>query len=276
MDRLIEFLLRYKHWVLFCLLELLALMLLFNKTVQHSSIRLSAINHIIGYSNDIANKWYTYIGLKEENQQLLIEKAKLENKYLQLLQDFEKYKANNISILDSIRKVSNCDILLSAQIISTNKISGSPYLIIDKGRNDGISENMGVVGKYGVVGSIMSTSSKYSIIIPITNPNFQLNCLSKQTGSSGTLVSYGLDQYCSLKNVPKHIKLLMKDSIVTGKDSYIFPEGLLVGTVAPKQNKTEHNVRLATDFNRLHNVYIINKKKDSELNILEEEIKRND
>ncbi len=276
MDRLIEFLLRYKHWFLFFSLELLALLLLFNKRVHHSAIQTSAINSIVGYSNDIANKWYTYIELKEENEQILIEKARLENKYLQLLQDFEYYKANNTITLDSINKQSNCKVLLTAQVISRNNTSGTPYFIINKGKVDGIKNNMGVIGKSGVVGSIMSTSDHYSIIIPITNPNFQLNCLSKQTGSSGTLVSYGLDEYCSLKNVPKHINLQVGDSILTGKDSYIFPEGLLVGTIAPKRGNTQHNVLLTIDFNRLHNVYIIDKKKDLELHTLEEEIRADD
>ncbi len=275
MDRLIDFLLRNKHWFLFFSLELLALLLLFNKRVNHSAMRISTINNLVGYSNDIANKWYTYIELKEENKQILIEKAKIENKYLQLLQDFNYYKANNTVILDSIKRQTDCKVIATAEVISRNKISGSPYFIINKGKNDGLESNMGVIGKSGVIGSIMSISEHYSIVIPITNSNFQLNCQSKKTGSSGTLVSYGLDQYCSLKNIPKHIDLQLGDSILTGKDSYIFPEGLLVGTIAPKKN-TMHNVHLTTDFNRLHNVYIIEKKKDVELSILENEIRAND
>ncbi len=276
MNRLIEFLFRYKHWFLFFSLEVLALLLLFNSRIHHSAIRTSAINSFVGYSNDIANKWYGYIELKKENEELLTEKAKIENKYLQLLQDFENYKANNTLILDSINRESNCEVLLTAQIISTSKVSGNPFFIINRGSQDGVKRNMGVVGKSGVVGSIMSTSEHYSIIIPITNPNFQLNCLSKQTGSSGTLVSYGVEQFCSLKNIPQHINLVVGDSILTGKDSYIFPEGLLVGRISNNHKQTQHNVSLATDFNRLHNVYIINKKKDVELSKLEEEISTDD
>ncbi len=276
MNRLIEFLLRYKHWFLFIILECFALLLLFNRRVHHSAIQTSVINSFVGYSNDIANKWYSYVELKEENEELLAEKARIENEYLQLLQDFEYYKANNTIILDSINQQKDCKVVLTAQVISRNNTSGAPYFLINKGGKDGIKSNMGVIGKSGVVGSIMSVSDHYSIIIPITNSDFQLNCLSKTTGSSGTLVSYGLEEYCSLRNVPKHIKLEVGDSILTGKDSYIFPEGLLVGTIAPQKNKTQHNVHLATDFNRLHNVYIINKKKNLELNMLEEQIRRND
>ncbi len=276
MNRLIEFIIRYKHWFLFFILELIALLLLFNRSVHHSAIRSSMMNSIVGYSNDIANKWYAYIDLKKENEALLIEKANIENRYLQLQKDFETYKANNISILDSIKQESNCEVLITAEVVNRRKIDNRSYIIINKGRNHGVRKNMGVIGRSGVIGCIMSTSDNYSIIIPIINNNFQLNCVSKQSGSSGTLVSYGLENFCSLKNIPKHIKLQIGDSILTGKDSYIFPEGLLVGRISPNKQGTHYNVRLATNFNGLHNVYIINKKKSSEINSLEDQIKSND
>ncbi len=279
MERLIEFLIRYKHCFLFILLEVAALLLLFSKRVHHSAISATAINYIVGHSNDLANRWYSYIELKEENEALLLEKANIENQYLRLKQEFATYKANNQITIDSINKASNSKVLTTAEVISTNKATNNPYFVINKGKADGIETNMGVVAKAGVVGSIMSVSEHYAIIIPITNPNFQLNCLSKQTSSSGTLVSYGLEQYSTLRNVPNHIKIEAGDSILTGKDSYIFPEGLLVGRIEPNQEQegqAPYRVHLATDFNRLHNVYIISKKKDSEVTALEESIKTDD
>ncbi len=279
MERLIEFLIRYKHWFLFILLEVAALLLLFSKRVHHSAIKNSAINYVVGYSNDFANRWYAYVELKNENKELLLEKANIENQYLRLKQEFESYKANNQVTIDSISNASGSKVLMTAEVISTNKATNNPYFVINKGKAEGIDINMGVVGKAGVVGSIMSVSEHYAIIIPITNPNFQLNCLSKRTSSSGTLVSYGLEQYSTLRNVPNHIKIEAGDSILTGKDSYIFPEGLFVGSIEPKQGQegqTSYRVHLATDFNSLHNVYIISKKKDPEVIALEESIKTDD
>ncbi len=279
MERLIEFLLRYKHCFLFILLEVVALLLLFSKRVHHSAIQTSAINSVVGYSNDLANRWYTYLDLKRENEQLLLEKANIENQYLHLKQEFENYKANNQVNLDSIKRASGLSVLTTAEIISTNKATNNPYLIINRGKAEGVNINMGVLSKHGVVGSIMSVSEHYAIVIPITNPNFQLNCLSSRTGSSGTLVSYGLEQYSLLKNVPNHVKIEVGDSIMTGKDSYIFPESLFVGRIAPQDNDKNpysYRVELATDFNRLHNVYIIDKKKDPEVMELEASIKTDD
>ncbi len=279
MNRLIEFLVRYKHWFLFFILEIISLLLVFNNSIHHSAIKTSAINIISGYSNDIANRWYAYVELKEDNEKLLLEKASIENKYLALKKEFDAYKANNIVKLDSIKAQTHCKVLLTAQVININKVSGNPYLIINKGTSDGVALNMGVVSSEGVVGSIMSVSQHYALVIPITNPKFQLNCFSSQTGSSGTLISYGIEKHSYLKNIPKHIKIMEGDSILTGKDSYIFPEGLLIGTIAQQKSNDRQGhylVRLASKFNSLHNVYVINKKKDLEIKKLEEKIRTDD
>jgi rod shape-determining protein MreC len=63
------------------------------------------------------------------------------------------------------------------------------------------------------------------------------------------------------------------DTIVTSGHSFVFPEGLMVGTVAElieseRGNLNTASVKFHTDFGKLRNVYVVKNAHRSELDAL--------
>ncbi len=274
MNRLLQFLVRYKHVFLFLFLELGALLLVFSYSIHKKALSLSLATSIIGGTTETINGVYSYIDLKEKNQTLLLENAHLNQEVLNLKQQFESYRAQNTFRLDSLERLFQTEIVTTAHILNRKNSLGKNYFIINKGKTSGIETNMGVMSEHSVVGSIMSVSDNYAIVIPIINPDFRLNCIESKTKTLASLCSeLGSTAQVSLIDIPKHLDLHQGDTITTGRDSYIFPEGLLVGAIEQKnisKGRTDtYSVKLFTDFNKLQNIYILKKHHNSEKKQLE-------
>ncbi|MBA3901309.1 MAG: rod shape-determining protein MreC, partial [Bacteroidetes bacterium] len=62
--------------------------------------------------------------------------------------------------------------------------------------------------------------------------------------------------------IPKHAKLNIGDTIVTSGASTIFPDGIMIGTIAEYKLKDGDNffkidINISTDFGKLGYVYVI-------------------
>ena len=148
--------------------------------------------------------------------------------------------------------------------VVVNRISEiNNYILLDKGSNHGITEDMAVISVKGIVGVVMMVTPHFSRIIPVINPGYHPSCMIKNTRLSGSLFWDGKDpRYVSLNGLPSHASSTVGDTIVTSGYSETFPEGVPVGIVveAVKQKNEEYNslkVRLFTDFSTLSEVFII-------------------
>jgi rod shape-determining protein MreC len=88
----------------------------------------------------------------------------------------------------------------------------------------------------------------------------------KRTGISGSLVWDGRDfRYAQVIDVPTTHQFVKGDTIVTSGQANDFPEGVPVGYVVEADTikgmgMYNLKVRLATDFNKLDHVYVIDNK----------------
>ena len=186
---------------------------------------------------------------------------------------------NNIdSLKNIIFKYKN------AKVISNNLSSFKNHLIINKGADDGLKNEMGIINSTGIVGIINRTSKNYSSVMSILNIETKINAKVKRTSHFGTLEWDGLsNSYLLLNDIPETADIKVGDSIITGGMSLIFPEGINVGVVSEVINKNKHNdslsrlntnngkyldiefrenylnieVKLHTNMNNLNNVYVI-------------------
>ena len=83
-----------------------------------------------------------------------------------------------------------------------------------------------------------------------------------------------------LKEIPKHVKLKVGDTLVTSGYSELFPENVMVGTVKhmnaePEENFLDIDVALSTNMNNLSYVYVVTNLKKKELQILDSVVKKN-
>ncbi len=146
-------------------------------------------------------------------------------------------------------------------------------MTLDKGENDGVFRDMGVISDEGVVGIVLETSDNYATVIPIINLDFRLSVKLKSSSYAGILQWNGKSPlFADLNEIPFHVELLEHDTIVTSGFSSIFPEGIEVGTIESftleQGNFYEISVRLSTDFQSLFHVNVIrNYQQEEQLNL---------
>jgi len=135
---------------------------------------------------------------------------------------------------------------------------------------------MGVINEDGVVGIVQTVSDNFSVVIPILNPKAKISCKLKRSNYFGTLAWNGIDyRFAELIDVPRHVRLLKGDSVLTSGYSSVFPEGIMVGKVESFSKKESDNyykikVRLAVNFRTLSYVKVIQYLHQSEQKKLEE------
>ena len=273
MQQIIDFIIRKKDVVVYLILLLFSLLLIINSNYFHKSKILLFSNSITNYTFDRFSFFNEYFELKKINSSLIDENLFLKSR-------LEKVSNNNNidSLKNVIFKYKN------AKVISNNLSSFKNHLIINKGINDGLKNEMGIINSTGIVGIINRTSKNYSSVMSILNIETKINAKVKRTSHFGTLEWDGLsNNYLLLNDIPETADIKVGDSIITGGMSLIFPEGINVGVVSKVINKNKYNdsllrlntnngkyldfelrenylnieVKLHTNMNNLNNVYII-------------------
>ena len=159
--------------------------------------------------------------------------------------------------------------VIAAQVIGLDPTGWFKSIIIDKGKNAGISLNMPVVNADGVVGKIVSTSPNYAKVLLVIDQNSSVDCLVQRTRDRGMVK--GLSSVISkMDYVVKRSDVVADDIIITSGLGGIFPKGLPVGkvlNVKDVQGKLFKDIKIipAVDFSKLEEVLVI-LKEDTSLN----------
>ena len=289
MDKLLEFLHKYRHWFVFLLLETIALVTYLSGSLYSRSLGWYATSAVFGRVNELMTEGWSYVGLRPRNEELLRENARLRTAYTLLARQMQDAEAHGV--LPRLHATDSLPIDPSAVIIArvVNRVThtGEVYYTINKGRRDGIETDMGVMSASGVVGAVMAVSDHYALVIPVLNPKIRLACTLLGQEVSGTLTASSSPNAneAILSNVPPHAHPQIGDTITTSGYSYLFPEGMMVGTIAdsvPARVKgsagtfANYPVHLSTDFQGLRYVYVIREKPTHEVRALEDSIRPNE
>jgi len=176
---------------------------------------------------------------------------------------------------NNYEKISSADEknfdVTSASVIKNSYNKQYNFLTVNVGSSKKIMIDNGVISSNGVIGIVDKVSEKYARVISILNKNFLLNAKHKKTNFFGIISWNGINpKKVQLKDIPKRAEISIGDSIVTGGNSLIFPQGILVGTVESykldlSENYIEIEVLLSTDMRNLDNVYILNNNNFEEI-----------
>lgn len=289
MDKLLEFLQKHRHWFVFLILETIALVTYLSGSLYSRSLGWYATSAVFGRVNELMTEGWSYVGLRPRNEELLRENARLRTAYTLLARQMQDAEAHGL--LPRLHATDSLPIDPSAVIIArvVNRVAHTSevYYTINKGRRDGIETDMGVMSATGVVGAVMAVSDHYALVIPVLNPKIRLACTLLGQEVSGTLTASSSPNAneAILSNVPPHAHPQIGDTITTSGYSYLFPEGMMVGTIAdsvPARVKgsagtfANYPVHLSTDFQGLRYVYVIREKPTHEVRALEDSIRPNE
>ncbi len=269
MKNIIKLILKYHFTIIFILLEFISFSLIVEHNNYQRTVFFGHTASLFGYVSSYITDVRAYFSLKSENERLVEENTNLKNQ----LERLTVYQSHFYQ--DSLQ-IQGDYIYYKAKIINTSFNKTKNYLTLDKGNNDGIRNEMAVCSKDGVIGVVKNTSSHFSFIIPLINVNLRVSAKIRKNGYYGSLQWDGNDyRYSFLNDIPFHVNVEQGDTIVTSGHSFIFPEGELVGFVETVDRETANflsiKVRLATDFRKQSDVYIIAYRNREEQKQLEEE-----
>ena len=270
MQQIIYFFQKFKYFLFFLFLECIALTLTFNNLNFHKSKFVNSANSVTGIFYSTLSNSMEYLSLKSKNQSLQEENTQLKN-------DLEKNKlffSTDISVIDTV-KYHQKYTYTEAKIINNNYSKPHNFLTINRGLNEGIIKEMGVINRRGIIGITENVSNNYTRVQSILNKNSNINArLKGNTAYFGTLKWNSIDyNTVQLHDIPRQAPLKIGDTIETGGKSTIFPEGIPIGTVSKinKRNTSNSkiNVTLFNDMSNLENVYVVKNLHKQEIQLLE-------
>ena len=279
MRNLLQFIIKYSNFLLFGLLEIAALVLLFTFSSYPRSAYVSSANLVSGELYKASDAVTSYMHLGAENVALIEENARLLARIQELENQLEPYVENDSSRLypdcNPYRYAHKAMRYIPAKVINIESGKRHNCFTLNKGRRDGIEEDMGVVDQHGVVGLICAVSERFSLVMPLINDQMQLSCRFKNDETYGPLVWNGVDpRYGQLINIARHANVHVGDTIITSGLTPAFPGGLLVGMVDEAVLKDSDayyriRVRYATDFRSIGYVQVVANDAMREQNNLE-------
>ena len=270
MQQLLYFLKRFRYFLLFLLLEIVALSLTVNQHLYHSSKVINSANSITGGLFEKANSINEFFLLRGENERLSDENIRLKH-------ELEQLRQLKQVVSDSVQRFNSQTIAyFGAQVINNNYTRRNNILTINAGTSDGINRDMAVVNSKGIIGVTQRSSAHFSTVLSILNSNSKINVRLKDSDIQGTLTWNGKHyNSCQLEDIPRQAQLKVGDTIVTGGKSAIFPADLPVGIV--KDFEFEHNlykqinITLFNDMSALGYVQVIKNFRREEQKALEQE-----
>ena len=270
MKNLIRFFIRFHFAIFFIIFELISLSLVFQYNHFQKAKVVSLIQNISGYYHSKVFSIAEYLNLRETNQRLAGENVRLNN----ILQ--QAYRADDIFFYkqdDPFNKQRYY--LTSAKVINNSVNKKHNFITLNKGSEQGLTQDMAVISSDGVVGVIYDVSKYYATVISLLNTNLKISAKLKKNDYFGSLVWDGKDyRHAILNEIPYHVAIERGDTIVTSSYSAIFPEGILIGTIEDFKikggNFYEITVALSTDFKHLTYVSAVsNLKKEEQLKLEE-------
>ena len=269
MQQIINFILRYKISLLYLLFLTIALAFTVQSHSYHRSRFFNSANWLSGGIYNTTNQITSYFSLGKTNKQLLEENRRLRN----LL--YNEAPVTDTLPLDSTQIIFN---LLSAQVIKNSFANQNNYITINKGSNQGLKQDMGVITSQGILGIIEKTSNNYAAVQSILNTKSNINAKIKNSNYFGSL-TWNTERYdqVQLEDIPRLVPLLVGDTIVTGAMSSIFPENIPIGTIKKfdlnaSQSFYRIDVQLFNDMTNIKNVYVIENPNREEILQLETDL----
>lgn len=269
MQQIINFLIRNKNNILFLLLLAFSLFLTIQTHSFQKSKFISSANFFTGGVYSWTSDMESYFHLERNNQRLLEENRILRTRLANYGQ-----QPDSLEVIDSLYPEKDYE-FQTAEVINNNHGKINNYLTIDRGKEDGLTRDMGVVTSEGLVGIVENLSENYATVISILNSQSRINVQLSKSDHFGTLVWNGNDpNVVQLTDVPGLAPVAKGDTVITGGRSHIFPKGIPVGeiedyTLDQSQSYYTIDIRLFNDMTNIGFVYLIANKNKEEVIQLE-------
>lgn len=278
MRNLLIFISKYNAFFLFLIFEISSLIIYVKYNSFQRATYINSANQVTGTLYARVNELKSYLSLKDVNDSLASENARLRG--MLRSSSYADTAAKHI-VTDSIYKQQYT--YTEAQVINNTVNKRNNYITIRKGSKDGIEKGMGVICNTGVVGKIIYTGEHLSIVQSLLHKDAKISAMLADTKDIGSMV-WGDDMNPRkglLMDVPNHVKPHVGQLVVTSTYSDLYPAGIPLGKVSNLHAKgggffLNMEVNLSVDFSKLQYVYVINNKLSTERAGLEAQEKQDE
>lgn len=260
MQQIINVLIKNKNFVVFVFLLIFSFFFIKSQSFYHETKLNSFKTSLSGKLFQLNSLFKEYISLVEKNEALFEENKKL--KEIILNKKTFKYSSNT---------ENNKYEIINAKIIKNDIKSSRNFIILNKGKKDGVKKEMGVISPKGIVGIVNSVSEHYSNVISVLNRDLSINAKHKKSNAFGSLNWNGVNpERVQLFDIASINILNVGDTIITGGMSTYFPEDILIGRIIDYAITKENGyydieIELSNNIGNLNKVYIIDNKHKDEI-----------
>jgi len=207
--------------------------------------------------------------LKHENEELKAKISELE-RYKRIFTEYQQENAKLRELLDLKEHTDEYE-LEAAEIIGRDPGNWFDVIIVDKGEQDGIKNNMALVTDKGLVGYVISTDKNFSKAMLLTDDRSSVSAMIQRTRDNG-IVKGTLDTAAkdSIRMVylPQDASLVKGDLVISSGLGGIIPKGIIIGEVIdtkkePYELMQYALIKPAVDFQKLEYVFIIKNPRGS-------------
>ena len=266
MHNLLAFLVRYYHWLLFLLLEVVSGVMLFQGNSYQGSAWISSSNVVVGKVFTWQSSVEQFFQLQKRAQQFSHRNVVLEYELASLRSELQELKKDTTEVDSAYQFVFDNVTMLPAKVVGNSLNRPDNLITIDRGSHDGIQPDMGVVCGTGLVGVVYMVGDHYSVVLPVLNTHSRVSCAIRGSGYFGYLQWDAKDPMTAyIEDVPRHAQFEVGSWIETSGYSSIFPPGITVGRITSIANSADGlsyrlKVCLSTDFGCLRDVFVITDK----------------
>lgn len=264
---------KYYYLLIFILLECVSGWLLFRFNSYQGSAWLSSANAMVAKINEVYSDCEAYIHLGDVNQNLTQVNIELQRENDRLRELLAQTNHDSLEMNLLLNHLSGYE-LIPAIVVGNSKGGSNNYLVINRGTNDGVLPEMGVVCGTGVVGIVYLTGPRFSLVMPVVNAKSSVSCRVQGQRYFGYLQWNGKNvRQAYVDDIPRYAKVKKGDVIETSGYSSVFPPGLFVGTINEISNSEDGqsfrlDVNLGTDFSNLRDVCVIKTPYKAEIDTL--------
>lgn len=214
-------------------------------------------------------KLKSYFSLRRQNDALAEENFLLQQEITRLS---GKAIDSDLSSFENSFEGFDC---IPAVIVKMSSNSQHNYIILNKGSEDGVRPQSGIITRQGVIGVIDAVDEHYSYGLSFLN---NLSSVSVRIGESGPVgpLSWagGNSRKALLKEIPLHSEFSQGDTVITSGYSSIFPPDIPLGVIQSSKvsdgTSYEIEISLFEDFSALRYVTIVTNAGKDEIIRLEE------
>jgi len=180
-----------------------------------------------GFVEHIVKEYIWLRQINHENEALKERVVALEQK----LADYQEASIENLRLrrLLDFKSTIHAE-TIAAQVVLHDLTGWFQTLVVDKGFQDQVAQDMAVVNDEGVVGRILDVSDRYARVLLITDTGSSVDALIQRNRVRGVLSGKDANG-CVLKYVRSNLDVQVGDLIISSGKDGVFPKGLRLGVV---------------------------------------------